>query len=163
MCNHRRSPWTESDSGQVSDSSVNCGNKVCLSFFSCSSIHELSLLHVEECAAMTRNVVKDWPTKTVLTVCLIGQSDRLSFLPLSDVIGQSDRLSFLPLSDVIGQSDRLSFLPLSDVIGQSDRLSFLPLSDVIGQSDRLSFLPLSDVIGQSDRLSFLPLSDVISQ
>ena len=28
------------------------------SLFSCSTIHELSVLHAEECGAMTRNIVK---------------------------------------------------------------------------------------------------------
>ena len=46
---------------------------MCSSLFWCSTINKLSILHAEECAAMSRNVVKDWPTPTVLTVCLCGR------------------------------------------------------------------------------------------
>ena len=42
------------------------------SLISCSTIHEISVLHAWEGGAMTRNAVKkDCQTKTVLTVCLI--------------------------------------------------------------------------------------------
>ena len=50
---------------------------MCCSLFSCSTIHQLSVLHAEECAAMSRNVAKR-PANQNRVNCLF------------DVIGQSD-------------------------------------------------------------------------
>ena len=50
---------------------------MCSSLFSCSTVHELSVLHAEEGAAMSRNVVK-------------RLANPISINSLLDVIGQSD-------------------------------------------------------------------------
>ena len=54
----------------------------CSSLFSCSTLHELSVLHADDCAAITENVVKR-----------LASPNRVNCL--SDGIGQSDRFSFL--------------------------------------------------------------------
>ena len=55
--------------------------KTCTSLMSCSTIHDLSVLHAWECDPMTWNVVKRLASK--------NRSNSLF-----DVIGQSDMLSF---------------------------------------------------------------------
>ena len=59
-----------SDSGQVSDSSVNSGSK-----------DVLSVLHALECDVLTRNVVKRLadPNHVNCLFDMIGQSDMLSY------------------------------------------------------------------------------------
>ena len=55
--------------------------KTCSSLISCSLIHEVSVLHVWECDAMTQNVVKKL-------------ADQKGVNRLFDMISQSDMLSF---------------------------------------------------------------------
>ena len=55
--------------------------KTCSSVISCSTIHELSVLHALECDAMTRNVVKTLANQNRVNclVDMISQSNILSF------------------------------------------------------------------------------------
>lgn len=95
MCDHQWSPWTESDSGQVGDSSVNSSKKKkCICHYCCAlQIHELSVLHAEECAAMSKNYVKRSANQNCINC-------------LCDVTGQSDMLSFLPIKVYYAQSTK---------------------------------------------------------
>ena len=85
MCDHQQSLWIESDNGQVSDSSVNSGNKKCVRRYSRAFrvILEVSVLHAEQCAAMSWKVVKRLANHSHVNCSLdvIGQSDWLTFLP----------------------------------------------------------------------------------
>ena len=59
--------------------------KMCSLLFSCSTIHKSSVLHAEECAAMSWNIVKRLANQNSVN-CLFdvtGQSGRISFLPSS--------------------------------------------------------------------------------
>ena len=78
MCDHQRSPWIESVSGQVSDSSVSSGNKnVFVTVLVLYSPRIIRFAHLGMCAAMTGNVVKR-----------LANQNRI--ICLSEVIGQSD-------------------------------------------------------------------------
>ena len=66
----------------MSDSSVNCGNNNVFVVILVLHAPRLSVLHAEDCAAITGNVVKR-----------LASPNRVNCL--SDGIGQSDRFSFL--------------------------------------------------------------------
>ena len=54
---------------------------MCSSLFSCSTLHDLSVLHAEQCAAMSRNVMKRLANQNRVK-CLFDVIDQSDYVKL---------------------------------------------------------------------------------